>query len=175
MTTNADGSVSYTAAANFFGTDSFTYRVRDEELDSNVATVSITVASVNDAPQGLDATVATQEDVPYVFQVADFGFSDLNDAVANHFLAVTLDSVPVVGSLTPNGTTLAAGQSVAAAEIAAGLLVFAPAPNDNGTGYAAFRFRVQDDGGTENDGVDRDPQAKTRVNLFSPRPLAERS
>ncbi len=173
LTTNADGSVSYTAAANFFGTDSFTYRVRDEELDSNVATVSITVASVNDAPQGLDATVATQEDVPYVFQVADFGFSDLNDAVANHFLAVTLDSVPVVGSLTPNGTTLAAGQSVAAAEIAAGLLVFAPAPNDNGTGYAAFRFRVQDDGGTENDGVDRDPQAKTRVNLFSsPRPLA---
>ncbi len=35
--------------ANFHGTDTFTYRQR-RDADSNVATVSITVNSVNDVP-----------------------------------------------------------------------------------------------------------------------------
>ncbi|MBC8076335.1 MAG: tandem-95 repeat protein, partial [Chloroflexales bacterium] len=47
---NANGTIAYTPNANFNGSDSFTYRVSDGALDSNVATVSITVASVNDAP-----------------------------------------------------------------------------------------------------------------------------
>ena len=46
----ADGQVTYTPNANYFGADSFTYRINDGELDSNVASVSITVTSVNDAP-----------------------------------------------------------------------------------------------------------------------------
>jgi VCBS repeat-containing protein len=161
LTTNADGTVSYTPDANFAGQDSFTYRVRDEELDSNVATVTVHVASVNDAPSGTDAAVTTLEDTPYIFQVADFGFSDPNDTPGNNFLAVTIDTVPFVGSLTLNGIALTAGQTVAAAEIAAGLLTFAPAPNANGNAYAAFTFRVQDDGGTANGGIDRDLSPKT--------------
>jgi len=143
LSTNADGTYSYTPNANFFGTDSFTYRVRDEELDSNTATVTINVASVNDAPTGTDGMVTTLEDVPYIFQLADFGFSDGSDTPANNFLAVTIDTVPAVGSLTLNGTALVGGETVATAEIAAGLLVYAPAPNANGNAYAAFSFRVQ--------------------------------
>jgi VCBS repeat-containing protein len=50
LTLNASGSFSYTPTANFSGTDSFTYRANDGTTDSNVATVSITVNSVNDAP-----------------------------------------------------------------------------------------------------------------------------
>jgi len=46
----ADGSLSYTPDANFHGTDSFTYVVNDGIVDSNVATVTITVNPVNDAP-----------------------------------------------------------------------------------------------------------------------------
>src|SRR5688500_13766349 len=42
---NADGSFSYTPAANFNGADSFTYKANDGALDSVVATVSITVTS----------------------------------------------------------------------------------------------------------------------------------
>jgi hypothetical protein len=39
---NADGTVTYTPDANYFGTDSFTYRTSDGQADSaNVATVSI--------------------------------------------------------------------------------------------------------------------------------------
>src|SRR5439155_10338199 len=40
---NADGSLIYTPAANFNGTDSFTYRANDGTADSNLATVTIMV------------------------------------------------------------------------------------------------------------------------------------
>ncbi|MFT5729040.1 MAG: PKD repeat protein [Desulforhopalus sp.] len=46
----ADGSFTYTPNANFNGTDSFTYRANDGTLDSNVASVTITVTSGNDDP-----------------------------------------------------------------------------------------------------------------------------
>lgn len=51
FTLNDDGTFVYTPAANFNGTDSFTYQAVDE-LDnfSDVATVTITVISINDAP-----------------------------------------------------------------------------------------------------------------------------
>ncbi|MEK7414700.1 MAG: Ig-like domain-containing protein, partial [Planctomycetota bacterium] len=40
----------YTPAANYNGADSFTFKANDGTVDSNTATVSITVAAVNDAP-----------------------------------------------------------------------------------------------------------------------------
>jgi hypothetical protein len=43
---NADQTVTYTPAAGFSGSDSFTYRASDGELVSNVATVSVTVNAV---------------------------------------------------------------------------------------------------------------------------------
>ncbi|HJW31994.1 MAG TPA: Ig-like domain-containing protein [Holophagaceae bacterium] len=43
----------YTPAANYNGTDSFTFKVNDGQLDSAPATVSLAVASVNDAPVAL--------------------------------------------------------------------------------------------------------------------------
>ncbi|MBK7052952.1 MAG: tandem-95 repeat protein [Rhodoferax sp.] len=46
----SDVTVTYTAEANFFGLDSFTYRVSDGEADSSLASVSLTVTAVNDAP-----------------------------------------------------------------------------------------------------------------------------
>src|SRR4029450_7480836 len=42
--------VTYTPAANYNGSDSFTFRVNDGTVDSNVATVLITVTALNDAP-----------------------------------------------------------------------------------------------------------------------------
>src|SRR5262249_5270316 len=43
LTLNADGTFSYTPAANFVGTDSFTYRASNGQALSNVATVTLTV------------------------------------------------------------------------------------------------------------------------------------
>jgi VCBS repeat-containing protein len=50
LTLNADGSFTYTPATNFNASDSFTYRASDGTLDSNTATVTITVTPVNDPP-----------------------------------------------------------------------------------------------------------------------------
>lgn len=48
---NPGGTFTYTPAANYNGPDSFSYKQNDATYDSNVATVSITVTPVNDAPQ----------------------------------------------------------------------------------------------------------------------------
>jgi VCBS repeat-containing protein len=50
LTLNADGSFTYVPAADYFGPDSFSYRAFDGLAVSNVATVSLSVASVNDIP-----------------------------------------------------------------------------------------------------------------------------
>ena len=69
LTLNLDGSFSYIPDANFNGTDSFTYRANDGNANSNVATVNITVTSVNDAPVANDDFASTNEDTPVVIDV----------------------------------------------------------------------------------------------------------
>src|SRR5439155_1413574 len=49
-TSNAVGSLVYMPALNFNGTDTFTYQASDGQAQSGVATVTITVTPVNDAP-----------------------------------------------------------------------------------------------------------------------------
>ena len=49
ITDDQTGAYSYAPAADFNGSASFTFQVNDGELDSNIASVSITVNSVNDA------------------------------------------------------------------------------------------------------------------------------
>src|SRR5262249_34868757 len=47
---NGDGSFNYVHDGSETTSDSFTYKANDGSLDSNVATVNITVTPVNDAP-----------------------------------------------------------------------------------------------------------------------------
>jgi VCBS repeat-containing protein len=62
FTLNSDGSFSYTPAANYNGPDSFKYKAKDSHNAlSAVATVSITVTPVNDAPVANDDSVSVQE------------------------------------------------------------------------------------------------------------------
>jgi VCBS repeat-containing protein len=51
LTVNSNGSFSYTPSADFFGTDSFTYKASDGTAPSNVATVTITVTSTQCGPR----------------------------------------------------------------------------------------------------------------------------
>jgi VCBS repeat-containing protein len=50
FTLHADGSFDYTPAANYNGSDSFTYHAFDGSQSSSVVTASITINAVNDAP-----------------------------------------------------------------------------------------------------------------------------
>src|SRR5262249_57309818 len=61
LTLNADGSFTYTPAANYIGSDSFTYKANDGTADSNVATADITVTSVNHAPVAINDSYTTAE------------------------------------------------------------------------------------------------------------------
>jgi len=72
ITVNADGTFSYTPALNYFGTDSFSYRLSDGTVDSNLATVSLTIAAVNDAPVAADAQATTAEDTPLVIALGAY-------------------------------------------------------------------------------------------------------
>ena len=54
--------ITYTPALNWYGSDSFTFKANDGTIDSNTATVSITVTTVNDAPVANSQSVTTNED-----------------------------------------------------------------------------------------------------------------
>jgi VCBS repeat-containing protein len=58
---NANGSFVYTPFANFSGADSFTYKANDGKVDSNTASVSVTVNAVNDAPVAQNDSYSAQE------------------------------------------------------------------------------------------------------------------
>jgi hypothetical protein len=53
--------VTYTPNLNYYGEDSFTYKVNDGLVDSNTATVTITITPVNDPPVAYGMTVETLE------------------------------------------------------------------------------------------------------------------
>ena len=53
--------VTFTPAADWNGTDTFTFKANDGILDSNISTVSVTVSAVNDAPVAEDNNVNTNE------------------------------------------------------------------------------------------------------------------
>ncbi len=56
---NADGTFVYTPNANFFGSDSFTYRISDGQGGLAEAVVSLTVMPVNDAPVAANGSLTT--------------------------------------------------------------------------------------------------------------------
>lgn len=62
LTLNADGSFSYTPAAGYSGSDSFTYRASDGTNSSTAATVTITVSAVNKAPTAQNDSYSTAQD-----------------------------------------------------------------------------------------------------------------
>jgi VCBS repeat-containing protein len=143
LTLNGNGSFTYTPAADFHGTVSFTDKATDGSLDSNVATVTITVAPVNDAPsftKGGDQAVledAGPRAVP--------GWATSISAGPPDEAGQTLTFL-VTGNTNPG--LFAAGPAVSPT----GTLTYTPAPNANGA--ATITLIVRDSGGTASGGVD---------------------
>jgi alpha-tubulin suppressor-like RCC1 family protein len=68
--TAVEGStVRYTPAADFWGTDSFTYVVSDGAGGTDTVAVAVTVTSVADAPQAVDDVATTAEDTAVTVSV----------------------------------------------------------------------------------------------------------
>ncbi|NLF30106.1 MAG: cadherin-like domain-containing protein, partial [Planctomycetes bacterium] len=65
VTVAGDGlSVSYQPAADFYGTDTFTYTITDEDGLTDTATVTVTVANMPDPPTAVDDAATVAEDSP---------------------------------------------------------------------------------------------------------------
>ena len=125
LTLNTNGSFTYIPAANWNGADSFTYVANDGTEDSNIATVSITVAPVNDPPVAADDSYATAEDTPLTIIVPGVLGND-TDADGDPLTAVNV-SDPAHGSLTLNSD---------------GSFTYIPAANWNGPD--SFTYRAND-------------------------------
>ena len=161
-----NGTWGYTSPASVStdATETFQYAVVDGDGDivstsgisNDPLQITVDVLNINQAPSGADKTISTAEDTAKVLTQADFGFTDSD---GNSFLAVKITTLPSNGTLTLNGGAVSSGQTVSAADIVAGKLTFTPAPDYNGN--ALFTFQVQDNGGTNNGGVDLDPTANT--------------
>jgi VCBS repeat-containing protein len=99
-----DGSFSYQPNNGFTGTDSFTYKVSDGELDSNTATVTLTVynANTNIPPNALDDDYAMATNSELTVD-AESGVlandTDLNDADT---LTAEIGTMPLQGTLVFN-------------------------------------------------------------------------
>ncbi|MFI5455636.1 MAG: Ig-like domain-containing protein [Isosphaerales bacterium] len=83
LTLNANGTFTYTAAAGYSGTDSFTYQDSDGLLTSNVATVTITVTE--SAPVASNDTYTIGHDHTLTVSASAFGASGVlfNDTDAD--------------------------------------------------------------------------------------------
>ena len=141
-----DDSVTYTPEIAFQGRDSFTYFVNDGTVDSNTATVFITVDQPNRAPAATDDTANTDEDTPVTIHVLA-NDSDLDN---------DLPAVSAVGQ-ADHGTV---------AKDAGGKVVYTPHENFNGAD--TFTYQITDGRG----GLDT---ATVTINVISvpDDPLAE--
>ena len=123
---------------------SVTVRVTDSGGLTYDETFTINLTNVNEAPTGADMAVTISEDTSHTLTTANFGFSDVD--AGDTLSAVRIDSLPAAGTLKLSGVDVTAGQIITAADINAGSLVFSPAADGSGFGYATLTFSVRDSG-----------------------------
>ncbi|HEX8440639.1 Ig-like domain-containing protein [Archangium sp.] len=87
--------VLYSPMADYHGTDSFTFKANDGQVDSAVKSISINVVSVNDAPSATAMSASTEEDVQLELALA--GHDADNDA-----LTFIVERQPAFGTLSGN-------------------------------------------------------------------------
>ena len=96
-----DGSFIYSPEANFFGTDTFTYRVSDFRPSDEIATVTITVRPQYDAPIPIDDTYKAIPTVPLTIP-ALVGVLQNDTNIDQAELTAVVESPPENGTLTLN-------------------------------------------------------------------------
>jgi VCBS repeat-containing protein len=94
---SSDGSFSYEPESDFFGVDTFTYRANDSISYSNIATVTITVNPVNDAPIASADQFTIDENTVLTILTSDLLSNDY-DADGDS-LQLFIESYPSFGSL----------------------------------------------------------------------------
>lgn len=118
------------------------FSVNDGYDTSNIATSTITVTAVSDAPETVNASATIDEDTPYIFSSGDFAFSDVD--AGDEFEGIQIATLPAAGTLLFNNSAATVGQNISKQDLLAGRLKFEPELNANGNHYASFDFKVND-------------------------------
>lgn len=98
VTLGADGSFTYTPAANFSGIDGFSYQAGDGTASSDVASVTINVTPLNDPPVAVNDEYTTAEDTELAIEIPGVLLNDLDPE--NGPLTPTLVNPPQNGTVT---------------------------------------------------------------------------
>ena len=124
---NGDGTLTYTPAANYNGSDSFTYTMKDAAgAVSNSATVAVTITAVNDAPVAVNDSATTNEDTAVTITV----LANDTDVDAGDTKAINSITQGAHGTVVVNGD---------------GTLTYTPAANYNGSD--SFTYTMKDAAG----------------------------
>ena len=126
----ATGVVTYSPNNHYFGSDSFTFTIDDfSGGSSNLATISITINSINDLPVASDQAVVTDEDTDVDIDIAAL-VTDVDHTI--DFATINIVNSPVNGVITGiNPTT--------------GIVTYSPNANYNGAD--SFTYTVSDGSG----------------------------
>ncbi|HYO60667.1 MAG TPA: cadherin domain-containing protein, partial [Actinomycetota bacterium] len=104
--------VTYVPAANFFGLDDFDFKANDGTLDSGAAPVSITVASVNDAPTNVNlSNNSVDEELASGATVGSFSAVDPDAGDLHSFTLAAGAGDTDNGRFAIQGTTLKTGEA----------------------------------------------------------------
>ena len=128
----ASGDFTYTPAADFYGTDSFDYTVLDGFGGSDIGTVTLEIAPVNDAPVAQDDTFAGTEDTDVTGNVLGDNGNGADSDVDGDTLSVEAETI-----------TTAGGGSVVLLDD--GTFTYTPATNFNG--QDSFEYTLVDGAG----------------------------
>ena len=136
VTLSANGSFTYTPAANFNGSDSFVYEIKDPDGASSQATVRLTVTPVNDAPVAGNVSFTTGAGQPVTTTA---GIDDLLQSATDEEgdpLTASLVDLPDHGNVTLNANGS-----------------FTYTPDSGFSGTDTFTYRVNDGQDDSNDGT----------------------
>jgi hypothetical protein len=144
ITDAATGAFTYTPNADFNGSDSFTFTANDGTIDSKIATVSIFITPVNDAPSftlGLNQTIMASAGPQSIAGWATSFTTGPSDEASQTVLAYQ-----IVSNSDP--TLFAAAPAIDLTD----QLTYTPKTGTGGT--ATIGVVARDSGGTANGGVD---------------------
>lgn len=143
--TGAAPNLVYTPDADFNGTDTFTYHANDGALDSTPATVTITVASINDAPRFTISNSALQIRKNAKPQVLPGFITNIGPGPENE------DSQTFSFTISNDNADIFEEQPTLSVD---GTLSVTPKKGRHGRGTATITVTAKDNGGVANGGVD---------------------